>query len=53
MKTRKFYALEQKKQKNILKNLVLNQEGITFASSKIKNESTTLSPTAARSSRKV
>ena len=37
-KTRYFYVFEHEKQKNILKNLVLNQEAFTFALSKLKNE---------------
>ena len=37
-KTRDFYAFEHIKQKNILKSLVFNQEGFTFALSKLKNK---------------
>ena len=36
MKTRIFYVFQQKKRKNILKKLVVIQEGFTFALSKIK-----------------
>lgn len=36
MKTRDFYVIQQEKQKNILKKLVVIQEGFTFALSKIK-----------------